>query len=171
MAKNRIVNTRFWDDSYIARLSPNEKLVFLYLLTSPLTTIAGVYELPVKRASFDIGLTPKEIATILTSFEQDGKLVRHDDWIGLTNFIKHQSLNPKVREGIVAELERAPRELVAKLPIPHSLSIAYESLSHLIQSNLIKSNSNLGGEIPAQRYPHSVENEIDSLVQRMTIKK
>ena len=42
MAKFRYVNTRFWDDSYVAELSPLEKLAFLYLLTNSLTTIAGV---------------------------------------------------------------------------------------------------------------------------------
>ncbi len=45
MAKYRVVNTRFWDDAYVAELSPNEKLIFLYLLTNALTTIGGIYEL------------------------------------------------------------------------------------------------------------------------------
>lgn len=117
MAKQRIVNTRFWDDSYIARLSPNEKLLFLYLLTSPLTTIAGVYELPLKRAAFDTGLPVKEIAAMFSKLENDGKLVCHEDWVGIVNFIRHQSLNPKVRQGIAIELKRAPKELVERLPV------------------------------------------------------
>ncbi len=57
LAKQRIVNTKFWDDSYITRLTPTEKLLFLYLITNPLTNISGVYELPLKRVAFDTGFS------------------------------------------------------------------------------------------------------------------
>lgn len=114
MAKNRYVNTRFWDDSYITRLSPNEKLIFLYLLTNPLTTIAGVYELSVKRVAFDVGLSVKEISRTLDQFQRGRKIVREGDWIGIVNFIKHQSLNPKVKLGIRKELKGAPEQLVER---------------------------------------------------------
>ena len=85
VAKQRIVNTKFWDDSYIARLNPTEKLLFLYLITNPLTNIAGVYELPLRRVAFDTGITLEEVETILKRFEQDGKLVVADGWIGIAN--------------------------------------------------------------------------------------
>ena len=76
MAKQRIVNTKFWDDSYIGGLTPLEKLVFLYLITNPLTNISGVYELPLKRAAFDVGEKVEAIETIFKIFEADGKLLR-----------------------------------------------------------------------------------------------
>ena len=41
--KHRYIKTKFWDDSYIIELNPHEKLLFLYLITNPLTNIAGVY--------------------------------------------------------------------------------------------------------------------------------
>lgn len=141
MAKQRIVNTKFWDDSYIASLGPREKLIFLYLLTNPLTNISGVYELPLKRAAFDIGLKASEIEATLKRFEKDGKTVYRSGWVGIVNFIKHQTLNPKVRQGIVLELRKAPKEITEHLQIDyHSLSIGYDSLSHP-NSNL-NSNSN-----------------------------
>ena len=70
VAKQRIVNTKFWDDSYIARLTPTEKLLFLYLITNPLTNIAGVYELPVKRVAFDIGIPAEKHKAIFEAFTQ-----------------------------------------------------------------------------------------------------
>lgn len=113
-----MIDTRFWDDAYIARLAPAEKLAFLYLLTSPLANIAGAYELPMRRAVFDTGLPEEDLGAALTRFEADGKLVRRGDWVGVVNFVRHQSLNPSVRQGIRAGLSRAPGEIVAALRLP-----------------------------------------------------
>lgn len=160
MAKQRIVNTRFWDDAYIARLNPTEKLLFLYLLTSPLTTIAGVYELPVKRVAFDTGLPAKEIEHGFSKLERDGKIIRLEDWVAIVNFIKHQTLNPKVRQGIVLELRRSPVELVSQLPAAvQSLSADSDRLAHS-NSNLnsnINLNFNSKGGVPETGTPAATE--------------
>lgn len=137
MAKQRMVNTRFWDDSYVAELTPIEKLLFLYLLTNPLTNICGVYELPIKRIFFDTGIQEGEVVKTLKKFQEDGKIVYEGSWVGIKNFIKHQTINPKVRQGIILGLEKAPKGIV------DSLCIDYDSLSHL---NL-NSNSNLNPNI------------------------
>ena len=143
VAKQRIVNTKFWDDSYIAGLSPIEKLLFLYLITNPLTNISGVYELPIKRAAFDVGLSIDEVEMIFRKLEADGKIARLNGWIGIKNFVKHQTLNPKIKAGIAGELKRAPKELVDRLCIDYqSLSIAYDRLSHLNSNSNTNSNSN-----------------------------
>lgn len=131
MAKYRVVNTRFWDDAYVAELTPNEKLAFLYLLTNALTTIGGVYELSLKRAAFDVGLPIRDLRSTFEKLEADRKIVRKQDWIGIVNFVKHQSLNPKVRRGIDIEHAKAPRELVLRLNLPSEFfAIGYERLSH-----------------------------------------
>lgn len=117
MDKNRYVNTRFWDDTYVIRLSPSEKLLFLYLLTNPLTTAGGVYELTSRRAAMDTGLPQKEVAAAFETFERDGKVVQHNGWIGIVNFLRHQKPNPNMRVGIARALDRAPRELIERLPV------------------------------------------------------
>ena len=136
VAKQRIVNTKFWDDSYIAGLSPLEKLVFLYLITNPLTNISGVYELPLKRAAFDVGLSGKDMEVIFKKFEADGKIARAAGWVGVVNFVKHQTLNPKIQIGIVQELRKAPKEVVDRV------SIDYLSLSHSNSNLNTNANSN-----------------------------
>ena len=65
MAKLRSINTHFWDDNYIVELDPIEKLMFLYLITNPLTTIAGAYELPLRRIAFDTGIDREMVVKIL----------------------------------------------------------------------------------------------------------
>jgi len=136
VAKQRIVNTKFWDDSYITGLTPLEKLVFLYLITNPLTNISGVYELPLKRAAFDVGISAEEMESVFRRFEEDGKIVRGAGWIGVTNFVKHQTLNPKIKVGILQELRRAPKEVVDRV------SIDYLSLSHSNSNPNSNLNSN-----------------------------
>lgn len=145
MAKQRIVNTKFWDDSYIASLVPIEKLVFLYLLTSPLTNISGVYELPLKRAAFDVGMEEKMIERIFAKLERDKKIVREGNWVGIVNFIKHQSTNPSIRRGIAAELQAAPKQVLDTLSTHWDrLGTGSDSRVHL-NLNSIKSNSNPNG--------------------------
>ena len=153
VAKQRIVNTKFWDDSYIAGLTPAEKLLFLYLITNPLTNISGVYELPLRRAAFDVGLSTEEVEAIFSKFETDGKIARFNGWVGVANFIKHQTLNPKIKIGILQELKRAPKEVVDRV------SIDYQSLSHS-NSN---PNSNLNfNALPLREFSTGEAEEIHS---------
>ncbi|MBK8092241.1 MAG: hypothetical protein IPK32_09765 [Verrucomicrobiaceae bacterium] len=142
MDKNRYVNTRFWDDTYVIRLNPNEKLLFLYLLTNPLTTPGGVYELTARRAAMDTGLSQKEITAAFDQFEHDGKIVQHNGWIGIVNFLRHQNPNPNMRIGIAKALNRAPNELIERLPI--TVAAARKGFERLSDSNT-KQNSNLNG--------------------------
>lgn len=143
MAKQRYINTRFWDDGYIVGLDPIEKLLFLYFLTNPLTEISGAYEIPLRRIAFDTGIDADMVLKILRRFADEDKIIYRDGWILICNFIKHQSANPKIAQGIENAVSRCPDW------IKDRLSIAYESLSHLNISNSISSDSNLNENAPA----------------------
>ena len=120
-----------------------EKLVFLYLLTNPLTNISGVYELPFKRVAFDTGIAIDRAQEIITRLEKDGKVVVAGGWIGIVNFIKHQTLNPKVKQGIVSELKRAPKAVTDRLAIDYqALCIGFDGLSHSNSNFNTNSNPN-----------------------------
>lgn len=112
MSKKRYVNTTFWRDDYISSLDPPEKLLFLYLLTCPDTTIAGVYQIPLKIIAADTGFDKDMIVKILARFEDDDKVLYRDGWIAIKNFIKHQSENPSVRAGIERELGSVPDDMI-----------------------------------------------------------
>lgn len=157
MAKQRVVNTKFWDDSYVVRMSPNEKLVFLYLLTNPLTTIAGVYEISLKRAAFDVGLSMKEIGKVFDRLEADGKIIRQGDWLGIVNFIRHQSLNPKVLRGIEIELAKVPRSVIERIGFDFgSLPKPTDSLSHSNPNPNFNPKTSLEEEL-STGYPRDLE--------------
>ncbi len=136
-----MVDTKFWDDSYIVGLKPMEKLVFLYLLTTPLTNISGVYELPLRRVAFDTGIPADRVEATFQKFESDGKVIFSEGWVTIVNFIKHQKLNPKNKIGVISALNKAPKHITDRLSIDYQTpSIGLQSLSHL-KSNSLRENN------------------------------
>ena len=112
MSKQRLIDTRFWDDSYIIGKDPVEKLLFLYFLSNPLTNICGIYEISLRRIAFDTGIDREMVEKILKRFEEDGKMKYENGWIAIRNFIKYQKDNPKVRAGISYELKTKTESLI-----------------------------------------------------------
>ncbi len=123
MATYRVIRTRFWDDAYIARLSPTQKLFYLYILSSPLANVAGAYEISRRRMAFDTALSESEVAECLTQFEKDGKVIYREPWLGIIKFTRHQVANPKVLRGMAIALEAAPPEIVGELDLPNRLRL------------------------------------------------
>jgi hypothetical protein len=110
MAKLRSVNTHFWHDQYIGDCTPNEKLLFLYLLTCPLCNIAGAYEITVRQMAFDTGLPTDLVYGILGKFGKDNKVRYVNNYVLLVNHHKNQKLN--------ANMERARLAIIRDLPPP-----------------------------------------------------
>ena len=114
MASQRYVSTSFWDDFWVQELDPSEKLLYLYLITNPLTTIAGVYQITLRRMAFDTGFTSETITRLLQRFSRDGKA--HfilEEWMVIPNWTKHQKVTKisNVRKGIDAVLLAIPEEV------------------------------------------------------------
>ena len=109
--KLRSVNTRFWDDTFISELNPSEKLLFLYLLTNPLTNLLGIYEVSLKRISFDTGLKSDAIQKGFERFGRVKKVFFVDGFIILPNFLKNQRLNTNMKIGITKLFNQLPNEL------------------------------------------------------------
>lgn len=127
MSKQRLVDTCFWDDGYIILLDPSEKLLFLYLLTNPLTAVCGVYEISMRRLAFDTGFEADTVKRILDRFERDNRCIYRDGWIAMRNWIKHQIPgSPKIQRGIEIQLEKVPEAMKN-----YVTGIGYDTLSHL----------------------------------------
>jgi hypothetical protein len=115
--KLRSVNTRFWDDSWVQGLTTSERLIFLYLLTNPLTNILGIYEISYRRIVFDTGIKEEIIKKALKRFEKDKKAFFFDDfgYVVLPNFLKNNSLNTNMKVGAVKEYNNLPNNLKDRL--------------------------------------------------------
>jgi hypothetical protein len=113
MATQRYISTSFWDDEWITTLDPSEKLLYLYLMTNPLTNIAGVYQITVRRICFDTGFNSDTIGHILTKFEKAGKAYLRDGYMILPSWPQHQrpEERSKIKQGIDAILRKLPDKI------------------------------------------------------------
>lgn len=114
MAKQRYVNTKIWSDSWIRKLKPLGRYLFLYLLTNEHTNISGIYELPLETMSFETGLVERELKKIILKLKP--KVYYLDGWVYLVNFQKHQSTtSEKVQTGIKVEMKKIPQKILYKI--------------------------------------------------------
>lgn len=151
MAKQRIINTKFWSDEYIQNCTLEEKLLFLYFLTNEHTDICGIYEISMHTIEFETGLKKDSLLKAMDSLSKANKVFYLDGYIFIKNFQRHQNLNPKVQQGICRSLSQVPKNILEKidqLAKTDSLSIDYDSLSHS-NSN---SNSNISKEIQNKNF-------------------
>lgn len=128
---NRYISTNYWKDNYIADLDPTEKLLFVYLLTNPKTNIAGVYEINIREIAFDTGIDKDMVLKIMERFTADGKASYVSGYVLMKNWVKHQSMNPSVRQGIDRCLKSLPTELLEYVLTDdegYSVGIAYDRL-------------------------------------------
>ena len=127
MAKNRLINTRFWNDSWIVdHLNPLDRYVLLYLYANDKTNISGVYELPMRIMSNETGIEVEELKRMIKRLEP--KVYYRDGWVVIVNMIKYQSYkNPKIEAGIKKELCNAPSDLIKLIKPPSDFKM---DLSH-----------------------------------------
>lgn len=110
MAKNRYISTSFWDDEWIQTLDSQEKLLYMYLLTNPLTTLAGVYRITIRRMSFDTRIEENIVSQSIKKFEEAKKAFLLGDWLILPNFPKHQKItaDDNIKTNIDSILQSIP---------------------------------------------------------------
>ena len=180
MSTQRYIDTSFWDDSWVQELDPSEKLLYIYLLTNPLTNIAGVMELTTKRICFDTGFNSDTVGHILTKFEQARKVYKYNNYIIIRNFPKHQQLeNDKIVKGIASILSKLPDEVLCYLEeIDYqfnireafdSLCIAYTYPMNYLNSNLKEFNTNSNLNLTAEEKPKTSKPKKESLRNREPI--
>lgn len=107
----RYLNTRFWDDGYIRGLKIEDKLLFLYLITNPLTELCGAYEIGIDQMAFHTGLKEQAVTGCLRLLEAGGRMIYRDGWLYIKNFTKHQSTNPSILKGIERTWSEIPEEI------------------------------------------------------------
>jgi hypothetical protein len=88
------ISTRFWDSR---SLSDNEKLLFLYTLTSPHSNTIGFYVLPKLYIMHDLGWSRQRLAKPFNKLLQVGfiKYCNKTSVILIPNFLKHNPIQNK----------------------------------------------------------------------------
>lgn len=112
--KRRYINTTIWDKSWFRKLSSNAQLLYLYLLTTPLSTISGVFEIADDRIAFDTKLEPEKA---INELEKSGEIARVDDWVVIVRHPDYQKWesSPKIAIGLFNELCEIPEQVFLAL--------------------------------------------------------
>ena len=102
MAEYRQIHTQLWKDSWVLDLSPDRKLLFIYLFSNERANLSGIYELPVRVMAFETGLPQEMIEESLRYFGECGK-VEYDflsSYVWVRNLLRYNAKNersPKIR--------------------------------------------------------------------------
>jgi len=108
------VATKFWQDEKVRELSDDGKLLYLYVLTSPHSNMAGYYVLPKPYVAYDLNWLPERLDKAFRELFRKGliKYCERSAVILIPNFLKYNPMqNKNQAKGAarrVAELPETP---------------------------------------------------------------
>lgn len=111
MSKLRSVSTSFWSDPFIEELTPEEKLLYLYLITNEKTNMLGIYEVSYRKISFETGISIENLKKAFERFETLNKIKYQHNHVFLLNFLKHQNFNTNMKKSAIDCYNNLPKEL------------------------------------------------------------
>lgn len=162
MAKNRYINTHFWNDGYTIDLNPTDKLLFLYCLTNGETNMHGVYEISLRKMAFETGIDIEMVKKLIERFSKDEKIYYEMGYIVVKNFVKHQTYNPKTAKAVVNHFNALPAWLKRKLLDPmDQLHIDYDELC-IAYGYTINADTLSLDEAKTQKPKHRLSHNINS---------
>lgn len=108
--KTRIIETKFWKDPYVVDLTSQERLLFLYFLTTEHVNIIHCYEITDREIEFDTGIDRGIIEVSKKKFDGDKKIAFLDNYVCLINAWKYESYTGELNN-------RAKIKLIKQMPI------------------------------------------------------
>jgi len=115
----RKIETLTWTDPWFEKLSPQAKLLFVYLWTNTSTNQAGMYEISLKRIKFESGIDFEkfypELQEKIVWFEKESVI-----WV--KNFFKYQCQNYKFAVAALSAISKLP-DYLQRLYKNHTISI------------------------------------------------
>ena len=82
--------TELWTDPFIQELSPEAKLLFIYLWTNKHCNQAGLYEITLRTIAFDTGLSVESLPEIMKQLEPKVAWYPGQNLVWVKNFLKRQ---------------------------------------------------------------------------------
>ncbi len=170
--KTRILQTKFWIDSFVVTLTPEEKLIFNYYLTNDKVNIIHFYECSDRQVMFDTGVSTGVLQGCKDKLTLNNKILFYKDFVLLINARKYEHYegadNLKAKGVLLGQLSKDVLEFYKKhtplstgvytLPINHNtktINNKSETISHKSENDLqglklmkkkLASLKGLGGE-------------------------
>ena len=159
--KTASIKSTFWKDTWVQKLTPNEKLIMLHLLSTEQINVAGIYDITINTISHETGLNQEKVKKALDRFEKDNKVFFRNDFIILANRISsnYNADNPGINGGVIKVLENLPEEiLIFAGDTDTRIGHLIKKVGHLLEKtgdvpilsylNLIQSKSNQSNPKP-----------------------
>ncbi len=113
--KTRIIQTRFWDDDTVSKVSKDAKLLWIYLLTNKELGMTNYIRIPDALICYFTQLTANELQKAKQELQSTKKIFFHEEWIFIPklesqNKYKNSPSNEATYE---RELSYVPQEIKA----------------------------------------------------------
>lgn len=149
IAMYRQLSVNIWTDDLVLSMSPEQKLLFLYLHTSPYSSGCGIYHLQLRTMGFQLGLTAAPIESALRGLAAAFPDLVAIDWetkeVALLQYPKQLLItaSKRVMGYVEKEIEKVQsqyllRELIARNSA--TLSKPYLSRIRALQMQVINQN-------------------------------
>lgn len=111
------IATKFWQDEKARRLSDDAKLLYLYVLTSPHSNMAGYYVLPKPYVAYDLKWLPERLDKAFNELLHQGviKYCETSDVVLIPNFFKYNPIqNRNQAVGVAKRVSELPANTLQK---------------------------------------------------------
>lgn len=112
--RTRIIQTKFWIDSYIQSLKVSEKLLFLFFISNDRIEKTGAYEMTISDICHMTGIPNSEVIKIIEKFHNDNKISYIDGYVVCKNAKRYQDFSKgsaKQLEGYEKEVRSLPESV------------------------------------------------------------
>lgn len=115
----RSVQDRFWADSFVRKLNPLDRYLFLYLLTNEHTNWCGIYELELGMMAYESGIDERDLERSMLP-RLHPKIIYVDGWVYVPNWVKHHmseggNLSPQQKKGVETAWSTVPERIRLKI--------------------------------------------------------
>lgn len=167
MAKFRQVYVDFWTDPRVLEeMTPEDRYFYLYLLTNPLTTQCGIYQITKKQMGFELGHSMESINSLVDRFENHHKLIKYNPETREIAVIKWGKYNlnkggKPILDCVRAELEAVKDKSLIQLLAPN---VPNESIAALFQQYVLEDSEN--GDHIGNDTSHDTDNDTSTTRER-----
>lgn len=115
----------FWRSSFVDQMDPVEKLIYVYMITSPDSNMEGLYKTTMRRIAFETGIEADTIRRLGARLEARGKggFYEANDvvWVVVSEAPSHMSHSPTILKHAKDVYSDVPDEV-----LQYAFSVGYE---------------------------------------------
>lgn len=142
--KTRILHTKFWNDSFVSSLLPEEKLIFNYYLTNDKINIIHFYECSDRQVLFDTGVSTGVLQGCKDKLSKANKILFFNDFVFIVNAYRYEKYegpdNVKAKEKTLNQLSKYALAFYKK-HTPLSTGVYTPTINH--KSEIINNKSEI----------------------------